>query len=206
MNQQSTAPTPDLRAALEKLEKAAAAAMSSPMFYVGNWKKSAALTNAVSLARAALAAEPRGSSGVVVKGAELSLVLAFIGRHGSHELRVVEPEYEPGAVICDDCPEGDNHLPLTASQEFDHAVEDVHRAFCEPDHELVGEWDRSMAEALRRRGLVIAPTPPPADESAEGLRDDLLADMAEMKYGHLPVIARRLDAIIAAARKEGPRE
>lgn len=43
-----------------------------------------------------------------------------------------------------------------ASQAFDEGVEEVHRAFCDPEHEKVGEWDRSMADALRRRGLAIA--------------------------------------------------
>jgi hypothetical protein len=40
-------------------------------------------------------------------------------------------------------------------RRFDDAVEDVHRAFCDPDHELVSDWDRQMAEALHRNGYRI---------------------------------------------------
>lgn len=43
----------------------------------------------------------------------------------------------------------------TGEQPYDEAVERVHRAFCDPDHELIGEWDREMAEALRRNGYRI---------------------------------------------------
>lgn len=45
------------------------------------------------------------------------------------------------------------------SETFDEAVELVHRAFCYPD-ELVGEWDRSMADALTRGGYAIVRLPP----------------------------------------------
>lgn len=41
------------------------------------------------------------------------------------------------------------------AQHYDEGVELVHRAFCDPEHEMVGEWDKSMADALRRRGYVI---------------------------------------------------
>ena len=37
---------------------------------------------------------------------------------------------------------------------FDEAVENIHRAFCYPD-EQAGDWDRDMAEAMRRRGYVL---------------------------------------------------
>lgn len=44
---------------------------------------------------------------------------------------------------------------MTEPQTYDEAVQQVHRAFCDPDHELVGEWDREMAEALQRNGYAI---------------------------------------------------
>lgn len=77
---------------------------------------------------------------------------------------------------------------------WDEAVQRVHRAFCEPDHELVGEWDRSMAAALRRNGYAIVPNlekllgpkrPPvegPAGEFVAGwndCRDFILRKVAE---------------------------
>jgi hypothetical protein len=40
-------------------------------------------------------------------------------------------------------------------QTYDDAVERVHRAFCDPAHELVGPWDEEMANALRRNGYLI---------------------------------------------------
>lgn len=40
--------------------------------------------------------------------------------------------------------------------DWDKAVEDIHRAFCYPEHEKVGVWDKQMVESLRRNGYVIA--------------------------------------------------
>jgi hypothetical protein len=54
--------------------------------------------------------------------------------------------------------------------DFDAAVEDVHRAFCDPQHELVGEWDRDMAEAIRRNGYALVRSRPvPAPEPSAQL-------------------------------------
>jgi hypothetical protein len=50
-------------------------------------------------------------------------------------------------------------------QTYDEAVERVHRAFCDPEHELVGPWDAEMAAALKRNGYAIvlaASLPAPA--------------------------------------------
>ena len=41
---------------------------------------------------------------------------------------------------------------------FDEAAERIHRAFCYPEHELVGVWDAEMAAALRRNGYAIVST------------------------------------------------
>jgi hypothetical protein len=45
--------------------------------------------------------------------------------------------------------------PDTEPETFDEAAERVHRAFCDPEHELVSYWDAGMAEALRRNGYEI---------------------------------------------------
>ena len=47
-----------------------------------------------------------------------------------------------------------------SERDYDEGVYLVHRAFCDPEHELVGEWDRSMAEALRRGGYSIVKNDP----------------------------------------------
>ena len=52
-------------------------------------------------------------------------------------------------------------------QTYDEAAERVHRAFCDPDHELVGYWDQAMADALRTHGYAIATV----DEVAVRLHD-----------------------------------
>lgn len=61
----------------------------------------------------------------------------------AHELR----EWAIEAGIDDLVPDG--------PRDYDEAVELVHRAFCDPKHELVGDWDREMADALRRNGYVL---------------------------------------------------
>lgn len=86
---------------------------------------------------------------------DLDKVLSFIDRHGTHAIRVIDPEYEPGAVICDECPV-DDRVVLSDSHEYDVAAMSVHQAFCEPNDEKVSTWDYEMAAALTRRGLVIA--------------------------------------------------
>jgi hypothetical protein len=48
--------------------------------------------------------------------------------------------------------------PATPPDEWDTTVENIHRAFCDPEHEKVGDWDREMAAALHRNGYVIRPT------------------------------------------------
>lgn len=48
---------------------------------------------------------------------------------------------------------------------WDEAVQMVHRAFCDPEHELVGDWDSEMADALRRNGFALI-----RREDAETLR------------------------------------
>jgi hypothetical protein len=48
-------------------------------------------------------------------------------------------------------------------RDFDEAAENVHRAFCEPDHEMVGPWDRDMADALRRNGYALIRSPDSLD-------------------------------------------
>jgi hypothetical protein len=64
----------------------------------------------------------------------------------------------PNSLDRCECPCGhppDDPRETKVRKDFDDAAEAVHRAFCEPDHEKVSRWDQDMADALRRRGLVI---------------------------------------------------
>ena len=65
---------------------------------------------------------------------------------------------------------------MTEPRDFDEAVQMVHRAFCDPKHELVGEWDREMADALRRNGYEIRLATEPSVAEAEGI----------IQRGHVP--------------------
>ena len=88
---------------------------------------------------------------------------AWLARHEKHAIRYSPPEYESGALLCDDCatdnyyrfPHPEDH---TQTGEWESAAEDVHRAFCDPDHELVSDWDREMSESLLRHGYSLVPT------------------------------------------------
>jgi hypothetical protein len=59
-------------------------------------------------------------------------------------------------------------------ETYDEAAERVHRAFCDPEHEMVGYWDQAMADALRRNGYAIVRSearaiPPALDQIAAAL-------------------------------------
>lgn len=65
-------------------------------------------------------------------------------------------------------------------QTYDEAVERVHRAFCDPKHELVGPWDQEMADALKRNGYAIVRAAQEAP-ATEGLRPALAEYLAWLR-------------------------
>jgi hypothetical protein len=77
--------------------------------------------------------------------------------------------------------------PDDEPQTYDEAAERVHRAFCDPDHELVSYWDQAMADALRRNGYAIV-------RAASQERPTIdVKRLAEAMWGHQPADLRDTD-------------
>lgn len=99
-------------------------------------------------------------------------------------------------------------------ETYDEAAERVHKAFCDPDHEAVSDWDQSMADALRRNGYaIVRATPYPdateraaqmAEGYAEWLKHTSHRDGLGMGWLAGEELCREIAEQIRAPARRGP--